>query len=106
MPKLCLIFAIILADEILYINVWNSRILIGVILAQIDFAKEELGLLKLLLGLMSGIFVALVGWLVTNYDSAKEWLLIACVCVLVIFALAGVFVMKIIFKKLNEIKEL
>lgn len=75
-------------------------------MAQLDYAKEQLGVLKFALGFIAGVFVALCGWLANNYELAKNWLLISCILILVVFAVISSFIMKAMSKKMKEIKEL
>lgn len=60
-------------------------------MAKIDELKERMALLKFWLGILVAVFMALVGWLATNYKNTDLLLIIgASVCV--VSSCFGVFI--------------
>ena len=75
-------------------------------MAQLDYAKEQLGLLKLFLSLCLGTLIAIVGWFAVNYETAKFWTTLASLAIFLILTIFSIFIGNKIMKKLDEIKEL
>jgi hypothetical protein len=75
-------------------------------MGKIDKVKEQIGLLKVVFGLLIAITVSLIGWMAVNYKVAEEGLLIAST-VLVIVLVYGVIVVSLkMVSKINELEDL
>ncbi len=68
-----------------------------------DDIKEQIGMFKFWLGILVGSVLAMVGWAVTNFETAKVWLLLASL-ITSIFCL--VLIMLIVGKINKRIKKL
>lgn len=47
--------------------------------------KEQISIFKFWLGIVVATFLAIVGWVATNYQRAETWLLIASSVLCIIF---------------------
>ena len=70
---------------------------------KLDGLKEDLSLLRFWLGISVACFLAIIGWLVTNYDKANLWLVIASILLLLVFALIVLLITKKMRKIIKEI---
>lgn len=75
-------------------------------MAKIDELKEIVGLYKFALGVVIGIFLAVVGWTATNFDKAPKWLLISGSILIVVSLIVIVFISKQIMKRIKQIGEM
>lgn len=72
---------------------------------KLDGLKEDLSLLRFWLGICVASFLAIIGWLVTNYNKADLWLIISASILLLIFAIAVFFINKKMQKIIKQIYE-
>lgn len=56
---------------------------------KLDGLKEELITLRFWLGIVVASFLAIVGWLATNYNKAELWLVISAIIFLFVFAIVA-----------------
>ena len=75
-------------------------------MSKLDETKERLINLRFWLGVIVGVFLAVVGWVATNYKNADNILLFWCALLIVVCIIAFVFIMQTIEKRLKEIKDL
>lgn len=75
-------------------------------MSKLDEAKELMGLLKFWLGSIIGLFVAVFGWVVSNYETANNILLGLSVVFLIALFTAFIFVNKKIKNQLKTIRDL
>lgn len=75
-------------------------------MAKIDELKEVVGLFKFALGVVIGIFLAVIGWTATNYDKAPSWMFIANTIIFVFCLIAIVVILKQIKKRIKQIGEM
>lgn len=77
------------------------------IMPKLDGLKEDLGILKFWLSIAVASFLAVIGWLVTNYNKAELWLVITAVILLLGFAIVVFLInkkMRKIIKRIYEAK--
>jgi len=75
---------------------------------KVDKIKEHIGWLKIVFGILSAINIALVGWLVTNYDQPDINVMkinIGVIIVLMI-SMAIVYINKKAMNKIDELEDL
>lgn len=70
---------------------------------RLDGLKEDLGYLKFCFGIVVATFLALVGWIATNYAKSDLWLLFCAFVSAVIFAWLALFINKKMRKIIAEI---
>lgn len=70
---------------------------------KLDGLKEDLGYFKFCFGIVVATFLALVGWIATNYNNAKIWLIIVAYFTSLIFAVLAIFLNKKMRKIIKEI---
>ena len=70
---------------------------------KLDGLKEELNYFKFFFGIVVATFIALVGWIATNYDKAELWLIIVAATFSFIFALVAFVINKKMRKLINQI---
>lgn len=68
-----------------------------------DGLKEELITLRFWLGIVVASFLAIVGWLATNYNKAELWLVIVAIIFLFVFAISAFFINKKNEKTIKQI---
>lgn len=73
---------------------------------KLDEAKERLKSLRFWLGIVVGIFVAVVGWIANNYKTADNLVLFGAVVVLISLIIAFVLVNQRIEKRIKDIGEM
>lgn len=78
----------------------------GEFVPKLDEAKERLGLLKFWLGIIVGVLIALVGWLASNLETAKIYLLITASVLVIGLTFSILIINKEIAKILKEIRDL
>jgi membrane protein YdbS with pleckstrin-like domain len=72
-------------------------------MAKIDEIKEQIGLNKFIMGLISVIIFSITGFVVTNYLTMKSSLLIVIFLTLIVL----IYIFMIVFSKtIDKIKEL
>ncbi|EAH5677326.1 hypothetical protein IO358_001686 [Campylobacter upsaliensis] len=70
---------------------------------KLDGLKEDLGYFKFCFGIVVATFIALVGWVATNYNKAELWLIIATCFTALLFAILAIFLNKRMRKIIEEI---
>lgn len=70
---------------------------------KLDGLKEELITLRFWLGIVVASFLAIVGWLATNYNKAELWLVISAIIFLFVFAISAFFINKKMKKTIKQI---
>lgn len=75
----------------------------GVCMPRLDGLKEDLGYLKFCFGIVVATFLALVGWIATNYTAASVLLLVCAFVSAVIFAGLALFINAKMRKIIDEI---
>lgn len=71
-----------------------------------DDIKEQIGMLKFWLGVVVGVLLAIIGWVVTNFETAKVWLLVASLITSIFCLILIIFILKKINKKIQKIRKL
>ena len=71
-----------------------------------DDIKEQIGMLKFWLGVVVGVLLAIIGWVVTNFETAKVWLLAASLITSIFCLILIIFILKKINKKIQKIRKL
>lgn len=77
-------------------------------MSKLEGLKEDLGYFKFCFGIAVATFLALIGWIATNYNIAELWLVIAAVLSAIVFALIAIVLnkkMRKIIKKIYETKK-
>ena len=74
-------------------------------MAKIDRLKEEIGWLKLVLGLLVAIDVSLVGWLAQNYESASRVLVVGGVIATAVVTLGVVRINRVAYRRMKELED-
>lgn len=75
-------------------------------MATIDKVKEKISLAKFALGILLGMIFTVIGWLVSNYLSANNVLIILGFVWSVILVYGIVFLIKYILIKIDSLEEL
>jgi len=75
-------------------------------LAKIDEIKEKISLYKFFLGIVTGIFLSIVGYTFSNYEHLKTSIIILIIISLVILLYIFVILVSIILKNIEKLKEL
>ena len=70
---------------------------------KLDGLKEELITLRFWLGIVVASFLAIAGWLATNYNKAELWLVISAIIFLFVFAISAFFINKKMKKTIKQI---
>ncbi|EAI2045670.1 hypothetical protein ACLI44_001711 [Campylobacter upsaliensis] len=70
---------------------------------KLDGLKEDLGYFKFCFGIVVATFIALVGWIATNYNKAELWLIIIACFTALLFALLAIFLNRKMRKIIKEI---
>ena len=70
---------------------------------KLDGLKEELNYFKFFFGIVVATFIALVGWIATNYDKAELWLIIVAATFSFVFALVAFVINKKMRKLIKQI---
>ncbi|WP_270974445.1 hypothetical protein [Campylobacter helveticus] len=65
--------------------------------------KEDLGYFKFCFGIVIATFIALVGWIATNYNKAELWLIIVAFLTALLFAILALFLNRKMRKIIKEI---
>ena len=73
-------------------------------MAKIDRLKEEIGWLKLVLGLLVAVDASLVGWLAQNYESASRVLVVGGVIATAVVTLGVVRINRVAFHRMRELE--
>ena len=71
-----------------------------------DDIKEQIGMLKFWLGVLVATLLAIIGWAITNYESARGWLLIAAPVASVFILVLIVWILKMIDKNRKKLRKL
>ncbi|RDU51513.1 hypothetical protein [Helicobacter sp. MIT 01-3238] len=76
---------------------------------KLDGLKEDLGYFKFCFGIVVATFLALSGWIATNYNKAEMWLVISALITALVFAALAIFlnakmrnIIKDIYKRKKE----
>ena len=80
-------------------NLQNEKKVKGKKVSKLDGLKEDLKFLRFWLGISVASFLAIIGWIATNYNKTELWLLVASSFVLIVF----VIVIFLITKKMRKI---
>jgi len=75
-------------------------------MTKIDSVKERVAYLKIWLGIFVVTIISLIGWLVSNYATAKLLLVILDVVAILILLVAIMLTHKEINRKINEMESL
>lgn len=70
---------------------------------KLDGLKEDLGYFKFCFGIVVATFIALVGWIATNYNKAELWLIIVAFFTALLFAVLALFLNRKMRKIIKEI---
>lgn len=76
-------------------------------MSKLEGLKEDLNVLKFWLGICVASFLAIIGWLATNYNKTELWLIILGCLALITFAIVVFFInkkMREIIQKIYETK--
>ena len=75
---------------------------------KLDGLKEDLAILKFWLGIVVASFLAIIGWLATNYNKSELWIIVSSIILLFVFAFIAFLInkkMRKIIKQIYEIKK-
>ncbi|KAA8709817.1 hypothetical protein [Helicobacter canis] len=72
---------------------------------QLDGLKEDLAILKFWLGIVVASFLAIIGWLATNYNKSELWIIISSIILLFMFAFIALLINKKMRKIIKQIYE-
>ncbi|ETD27888.1 hypothetical protein [Helicobacter canis] len=72
---------------------------------QLDGLKEDLAILKFWLGIVVASFLAIIGWLATNYNKSELWIIISSIVLLFMFAFIALLINKKMRKIIKQIYE-
>lgn len=75
-------------------------------MSKLDLAKEQIGYLKLWLGIVVATFVSLSGWFLSNFQSVSTIILIAALLGLLLLWIFGFKIHKHIEIKILELEDL
>nr|VFK17397.1 MAG: hypothetical protein BECKLFY1418C_GA0070996_103128 [Candidatus Kentron sp. LFY] len=75
-------------------------------MSKLDLAKEEIAYLKLWLGMVFAVGVTLIGWLLSNFQSAHWHLVAAGILALLLIGFVGYAIHTRIEDKITRIEEL
>ncbi|MDD6055672.1 MAG: hypothetical protein SOW25_02180 [Helicobacter sp.] len=73
---------------------------------KLDEAKENLAMLKLWIGIVIGVFTAIVGWTLNKFKIDENILIILALLVLIILLITFAFCVRKINKIIKEIGEM
>ncbi|HBQ44472.1 MAG TPA: hypothetical protein DD716_02320 [Thiomicrospira sp.] len=68
--------------------------------------KEELAWLKMVFAIIVAISISILAWMAQNYQTTHVVILMASLFVVALFAWLFVKVVKIVYKKLDELEEI
>lgn len=71
-----------------------------------DDIKEQIGMLKFWLGVLVGSVLAMVGWAVTNFETAKVWLLVVSLITSIFCLILIVFIVGKINKRIKKLRKM
>lgn len=72
---------------------------------KLDGLKEDLAILKFWLGIVVASFLAIIGWLATNYNKSELWIIISSIVLLFVFAFIAFLINKKMRKIIKQIYE-
>lgn len=72
---------------------------------KLDGLKEDLAILKFWLGIVVASFLAIIGWLATNYNKSELWIIISSIILLFAFAFIAFLINKKMRKIIKQIYE-
>ncbi len=72
---------------------------------KLDGLKEDLAILKFWLGIVVASFLAIIGWLATNYNKSELWIIISSIILLFVFAFIAFLINKKMRKIIKQIYE-
>ena len=75
-------------------------------MSKLDLAKEQIAYLKLWLGIMVAVGISLTGWLLSNFQSAHQLLVLADIAALVVICFGVYVIHKRIESKITQLEEL
>ncbi|MEI7677489.1 MAG: hypothetical protein WCJ03_11970 [Bacteroidales bacterium] len=75
-------------------------------MSKLDLAKEQIAYLKLWLGIMVAVGISLTGWLLSNFQSAHQLLVLADIAALIVICFGVYAIHKRIESKIAQLEEL
>jgi len=75
-------------------------------MSKLDLAKEQIAYLKLWLGIMVAVGISLTGWLLSNFQSAHQLLVLADIAALIVICFGVYSIHKRIESKIAQLEEL
>ncbi len=72
---------------------------------KLDGLKEDLAILKFWLGIVVASFLAIIGWLATNYNKSELWIIVSSIILLFVFAFIAFLINKKMRKIIKQIYE-
>lgn len=72
-------------------------------MSKLDGLKEDLKFLRFWLGISVASFLAIIGWIATNYNKTELWLLVASSFVLIVFVIVIFLITKKMRKTIKKI---
>jgi len=75
-------------------------------MAKLDRVKEFINYLKVLLVFLLATSIGLIGWLVTNYNTAEVILVYADICLILLIFIIVILLNKKIIKDIKSLEEL
>lgn len=72
---------------------------------KLDGLKEDLAILKFWLGIVVASFLAIIGWLATNYNKSELWIIVSSIILLFAFAFIAFLINKKMRKIIKQIYE-
>ncbi len=75
-------------------------------MSKLDLAKEQIAYLKLWLGIMVAVGISLTGWLLSNFQSTHQLLVLADIAALIVICFGVYAIHKRIESKIAQLEEL
>jgi hypothetical protein len=75
-------------------------------MSKLDLAKEQIAYLKLWLGIMVAVGISLTGWLLSNFQSAHQLLVLVDIAALIVICFGVYAIHKRIESKIAQLEEL
>jgi len=75
-------------------------------MAKLDEIKEEIGWLKIWLGIFVVTMFSMIAWLAGNYDKAEKIIIILDIMAILVFAIAISFINKTAIRKIRSLKDI
>ena len=75
-------------------------------MAALDKTKELISYFKLWLGIFIVTLFSLIGWFISNYESAKVVFVVLGILAVVALSVIIIFIHRTIYRKINELEKM